>query len=152
MVEVHCGELSMMELIKSSQAVWSVIFGPGPERAYCSCLTTYRLLFAPSELWQEGFQEQLWSVSCLSFSISHPRSRESFLRPGWTGSWMEGLMAMEQSAQCGRADVWVLADILWCVPHVSPLTLSSPNLCSLYSFISLIWPHNSIKKSRWDHS
>lgn len=37
----------------------------------------------------------------------------------------------------------MLADILWCVPHVSPLTLSQTNPQSPYSFISLMWPHTS---------
>lgn len=69
---------------------------------------------------------------CLSFSISCPPSGASS-PPGRTGSWMGDGTSVEQSAQCGRVNVWVLADILWCVPRVS--ALSRPDACCPYSFI-----------------
>lgn len=157
MVEVHCRVLlCVMKLIKSSQAVWTVISGPGPERGIL--LLSYHLSSPLCTLGTvTGGLLGLALISvCLSFSISHCRSRESSPGPGWTGPWMdrEGPMAAEQSAQCGRADVWGLADALQCVPHVTPLTLSWPNLCSPYSFISLTQPHNSIKQNalRSDHN
>lgn len=130
--------LSATELIKSGQAVWLLISGPAPEQAYCSCLTTYRLLFATSELWQEGFQQQLWSLSACHLALATPGSGASSFAPGRTGRRMEDTTGAEQSAQCCRADVWVLANILRCVPHVS--ALSWPHVCCPYSSISLVTP------------
>lgn len=107
MVEVHCRVLSVLKLIKSGQAVLSLIFGLGPERAYCSCLTTYRLLFAPSELWQEGFQEQLWSVSaCHSALVTagagSPLQALEGLDPEWKARWVwnNQLSVVEQTSGC----------------------------------------------------
>lgn len=81
--------LSLMKLIKSSHAVWSLIFGPGPERAYCSCLSTYRLLCAPSKLWQEGFQDQLWSVSaCHSALVTPGAGSPPWARDGPEKGWI----------------------------------------------------------------
>lgn len=85
----------------------------------------------------------------LSFSISHPRREESSLGLGctreglsteWKGPWLWNTQL------CVTQQIWVFVDIFWCVPHVSPLTLSWPSVHSPYSFISLIWPHNSIEK------
>lgn len=90
---------------------------------------------------------------CLSFSISHPRREESSLGLGCTGEdlgteWKGPWLWNKQL--CVTQQTWVLVDIFWCVPHVSLLTLSWPSVRSFYSFISVIWPHNSIEKPYFD--
>lgn len=54
---------------------------------------------------------------------------------------MEEPMAGEQSALCGTADVWVLGDVLWCVPHVTADTVMNQSALSLQLYLPNLAPH-----------
>lgn len=137
-----------MELIKSSQAVWFLISGPAPERAYCSCLTTYRLLFAPSELWQEGFQQQLWSLSACHLALVAPWAERPLC--AWkdrilNGRWDEcgTICSVWQSKRLGVSWHTVV-----CAARLRPVTTR----CVLSLQLYLLGPHNSIKTRPWGQS
>lgn len=134
-----------MELIKSSQAVWFLISGPAPKRAYCSCLATYRLLFAPSELWQEGFQQQLWSVSACHLALVAPPSGASSQDGILNGRWDEcGTICSVWQSRC----LGVSRHTLVCATCLRPVVTP----CALPLQLYLMWPHNSIKTRHWGQS
>lgn len=141
--------LSVVKLIKSSHAVWSLILGPGPDQAYCCCLSTYHLLSASSKLWQEGFQEQLWSVSaCHSALVTPGEGSPLWARDvpelGWNlNGRAHGCRTM--SSVWYRRRLGVSRQTLVCATCLTPDTVMTQPAVP-YSFISLMWAHDSIRK------
>lgn len=95
-----------MKLIKSSHNVWSLILGPGPERAYCS-------LLCPLQTVTGGLPGEALISDCLSFSIkgvlSGPRMDRETTNPQWMipWPWDNQLCMVWQTSGCEQTDCGV---------------------------------------------
>lgn len=125
----------------------SLIPGPAPDWAYCSCLPTNHLLSTSSQLWQEGFPGAALISVCLSFSISHPCVGESSLGQGWTGEMLNGRAhgcGTISSVRCSRR-LSVSGHTAACL---TPATVMNQSALPLQLHLPNMAPH----LCRWDHS
>lgn len=142
-VEVHCGACIVWDEANKVQSC-CLILALWPRSRQDMLLLSLHLSppLWPSELWQEGFQEQLWSVSACHSALVTPGERS----PLWAqdGPGKGWRLNARNEHLCVTQQTWALVAVLRCVPHVSCLTPSMP--CS-YSFISPARPHHSIQES-----
>jgi len=141
--------LSLMKLIKSSDAAWSLILGPAPDWAYCSRLFSYYSPLWPLPTVTGGLPgEALISVS-LSFSISHPRVGESSLGQGWTEEELNGRAHGSRtisSVWCSRR-LGVCGHTLVCATCLTPDTVTNQSAVPLQLYLLNKAPY----LCWWDH-